>query len=52
MKLHHKLVVLMVGGNDFCSDICFQRNASNWLNDVQEKSLIQTIKYLKENMPR
>lgn len=52
MENHYKLIVLMVGGNDFCSDICFQKNASVWLNDIQEKALIQTIRYLKDNMPR
>lgn len=42
----------MIGGNDFCSDVCFQTNATEWMNAVQEKYLIQSLKYLRDNMPR
>lgn len=42
----------MIGGNDFCSDICYQKNATQWINDVQEKSLIQALRYLRKYSPR
>jgi hypothetical protein len=52
MKKHWKLITFMIGGNDFCSDICYQRNATQWINDVQERSLIHALRYLKNNSPR
>lgn len=52
MKNQWKLLTFMIGGNDFCSDVCYQTNATQWLNDDQEKNLIIALKYLKENMPR
>lgn len=42
----------LLSGNDFCSDICYQKNASQWINDVQEKSLIQSLRYLRDTSPR
>lgn len=42
----------MIGGNDFCSDICYQTNATQWLNDNQEANLIKTLRYMRNNMPR
>ncbi|XP_055535523.1 phospholipase B1, membrane-associated-like isoform X1 [Wyeomyia smithii] len=49
---HWKLLTFMIGGNDFCSDVCYQTNATEWINEVQEKSLIKTLQYLRNNMPR
>ncbi|XP_039428997.1 phospholipase B1, membrane-associated-like [Culex pipiens pallens] len=49
---HWKLLTFMIGGNDFCSDVCYQTNATEWINQAQEKSLIKTLKYLRHNMPR
>lgn len=39
-------------GNDFCSDICYQKNATQWINEVQERSLIQSLRYLRDTSPR
>lgn len=52
MKLHWKLITFMIGGNDFCSDICYQTNATQWINESQEKYLIKTLRYLRDNSPR
>lgn len=49
---HWKILTFMIGGNDFCSDVCYQTNATNWLNESQEKNLIKTLVYLRDNMPR
>ncbi|XP_058461606.1 phospholipase B1, membrane-associated-like [Malaya genurostris] len=49
---HWKLLTFMIGGNDFCSDVCYQTNATEWINAVQEKYLIKTLQYLRHNMPR
>ncbi|XP_055628355.1 phospholipase B1, membrane-associated-like isoform X1 [Toxorhynchites rutilus septentrionalis] len=49
---HWKLLTFMIGGNDFCSDVCYQTNATEWINEVQEKYLIKTLLYLRNNMPR
>ncbi|XP_055596724.1 phospholipase B1, membrane-associated-like [Uranotaenia lowii] len=47
-----KLLTFMIGGNDFCSDVCYQTNATEWINREQEKALIKTLRYLRHNMPR
>jgi GDSL-like Lipase/Acylhydrolase len=52
MTGHWKVLTLMIGGNDFCSDICYQTNATSWINTSQEKNLIKTLKFLRDNMPR
>lgn len=52
MKRQWKLFTLMIGGNDFCSDICYLTNATQWMNAEQEKYLIIALKYLRDNSPR
>ncbi|XP_037033340.1 phospholipase B1, membrane-associated-like [Bradysia coprophila] len=52
MTSHWKLLTFMIGGNDFCSDICYQTNATQWINESQEKYLIKTLRYLRQHMPR
>lgn len=52
MTSHWKLLTFMIGGNDFCSDICYQTNATQWMNESQEKYLIKTLRFLRDNMPR
>lgn len=49
---HWKLMTFMIGGNDFCSDICYQTNATQWLNVDQEANLLKTLRYMRDNMPR
>lgn len=52
MTAHWKLLTFMIGGNDFCSDICYQTNATQWMNESQEKYLIKTLRFIRDNMPR
>lgn len=52
MKKHWKLVTLMVGGNDFCSDVCYLTNATQWIVKEQERYIIKTLKYMKKKFPR
>ncbi|GAB0098009.1 Phospholipase B [Sergentomyia squamirostris] len=52
MTHHWKILTYMIGGNDFCSDICHQTNATHWINDLQEKYLLESLRYLRDNMPR
>lgn len=49
---HWKLLTFMIGGNDFCSDICYQTNATEWITGNQEKNLIKTLRYFRDNLPR
>lgn len=51
-KEHWKLVTLMIGGNDFCSDVCYQTNATQWINQDQERYLIKTLRYMRDTYPR
>lgn len=52
IQTHWKLLTFMIGGNDFCSDICYQTNATQWINRSQEKYLIKTLRFIRDNMPR
>ncbi|XP_055692992.1 phospholipase B1, membrane-associated-like [Lutzomyia longipalpis] len=52
MTHHWKIVTYMIGGNDFCSDVCYQANATMWINEMQEKYLIESLRYLRDNLPR
>ncbi|XP_059607889.1 phospholipase B1, membrane-associated-like [Phlebotomus argentipes] len=52
MTHHWKILTYMIGGNDFCSDVCYQTNATLWMNEMQEKYLIESLRYLRDNMPR
>lgn len=52
MQTHWKLLTFMIGGNDFCSDICYQTNATQWINRSQKKYLIKTLRFIRDNMPR
>lgn len=51
MKSHWKLVTYMIGGNDFCLDICYFDNQDR----VIEKAgadLLLVLRILRENLPR
>jgi hypothetical protein len=52
MKRQWKMLTFMIGGNDFCSDICYQANATQWINNEQEQNLIRSLRYLKDTSPR
>lgn len=51
MKNHWKLVTYMVGGNDFCLDMCYYDNQEKVLEKARN-SLIQALRILRENVPR
>lgn len=48
---HWKIVTILIGPNDFCSDFCYQaypeRSAEN-----HRKELIETLRILRDNLPR
>lgn len=48
---HWKMVTLMIGNNDFCSEICLLRNSYDSLKKHRE-DLVTTLRYLRDNLPR
>ncbi|XP_078037527.1 phospholipase B1, membrane-associated-like [Augochlora pura] len=51
IKKHWKLITLMIGSNDFCSNLC--GTSSPWsLLDEHEKDLVKALRILKANLPR
>lgn len=52
MKSHWKLVTIMIGGNDFCRDICNKKDTLLQINQDQEKNLINTLRIIRDTMPR
>lgn len=51
MKSHWKLVTYMIGGNDFCLDICYFPNQDKVLEKARN-DLILALRILRENLPR
>lgn len=51
MKNHWKLVTYMIGGNDFCLDICYYDNQDKVLEKARA-DLILALRILRENLPR
>ncbi|CAH1374336.1 unnamed protein product [Tenebrio molitor] len=51
VKKHWKMVTFMIGPNDFCSEICFEKNLTATL-ERHRKDLIQVLTILKINLPR
>lgn len=51
MKKHWKLVTYMIGGNDFCLDICYYDNQDMVLEKARN-NLILALRILRENLPR
>lgn len=51
MKTHWKLVTYLIGGNDFCADICYNDDQEKIIQDGA-KNLIQVLRILRENLPR
>lgn len=50
-KYDWKMVTIAIGGNDICSFICLMKNPES-LPQRHRASLIKTLRYLKNNMPR
>lgn len=51
MTNHWKLVTLFIGCNDFCADVCFLSNPLKAI-DLHEGDIVQTLRYLRDNVPR
>lgn len=51
MKDHWKLVSILIGNNDYCSDICYRSNPQEVI-DLHEKHMVKTLRYLRDNFPR
>lgn len=52
MKNHWKLITIMIGTNDFCQDICYQKDATLWMNREQEQNIIETLRIIRDKIPR
>lgn len=52
MKLHWKIITLMIGLNDFCSMICHRKTSPYWINWEIEENLIKTLRIIRDTMPR
>jgi len=48
---HWKLVTMMIGANDICSDICYVSPPEKAV-DLHEKHLLQVLRTLRDNLPR
>lgn len=42
----------MIGGNDFCRDICNKKDTLLQINQDQETNLINTLRIIRDTMPR
>lgn len=51
MKKHWKIVTYMIGGNDFCLDVCYSPNQEKVLEKARN-NLILALRILRENLPR
>lgn len=51
LQQHWKIVTILIGPNDFCSDFCYlpylERSAEN-----HRRELIETLRILRDNLPR
>lgn len=41
----------MIGGNDFCLDICYYDNQDDAV-DMHEKHLVEVLRTIRDNLPR
>lgn len=51
MTHHWKLVTLLIGNNDFCSDVCYHSNPMKAI-EWHEQNMLRTYRYLRDNVPR
>lgn len=51
IKQHWKLVTYMIGGNDFCLDICYHPNQEKVIEKAA-KNMLLAIRILRKNLPR
>lgn len=48
---HWKLITILIGNNDFCSDMCYYPNPKIILK-WHEENMLRTLRYLRDNVPR
>lgn len=51
MTHHWKLVTLLIGNNDFCTDMCYYPKPEKVI-DWHEQNMLKTFRYLRDNVPR
>ncbi|CAO1413661.1 unnamed protein product [Diamesa serratosioi] len=51
MKSHWKLITLLIGSNDFCSDMCY-RKIPEKIIELHELDLLATFRNIRDNLPR
>lgn len=51
MKHHWKLITLLIGANDFCSDICYY-DTPEVVPKLHEKHLLSALRTIRDNLPR
>lgn len=51
LKQHWKLITYMIGGNDFCLDICYHENQDKVIEKAGN-NLLLALRILKGNLPR
>lgn len=51
MLVCFQLITLMIGDNDFCSDICYRSDLRAVLRDHRE-DLMEALRILRDNLPR
>ncbi|XP_048506215.1 phospholipase B1, membrane-associated-like [Athalia rosae] len=51
MNTHWKLITILIGPNDFCSEMCYQRSPWSIL-ERHRADLLSTFRILRDNLPR
>lgn len=51
MTHHWKIVTLLIGNNDFCTDVCYLKDPMKAI-DYHEQNMLKTYRYLRDNVPR
>lgn len=51
VKRHWKLITLLIGANDFCSDICYY-DPPEAVPKLHEKHLLAALRTIRDNLPR
>lgn len=51
IQQHWKIVTILIGPNDFCSDFCYQAYPER-THENHRRELIETLRILRDNLPR
>ncbi|KAK2582428.1 hypothetical protein KPH14_004738 [Odynerus spinipes] len=51
MKKHWKHISLMIGSNDFCSELCYASSPSKLFKD-HERDIVEALRIIRDNVPR